>query len=225
MKVVWNNKKWMKDNFLKEWGKFSAICYKTNTEKVPPEKIAKHCLKAGHYSGCRHLMFNFTIEDIPRSAADQLVRKQQGAHFNMQSWRYVNIADNGYSAMPLLYGSKEALKIYEEHMELTRKNYQKIVDEMGKMGITGERANEAARGIVGMDFHTSLNCSLSLESLIDLANKRLCVRSQAYIRTLFEMIVKEVREEMPELASLLVPQCVAKGYCPEGKDCRIKVKQ
>lgn len=220
LKVEWTNKDWMKENFFKEWGKFSAICYDTNLDKVPAEKIGMHCFKAGHHSGNRHMNFTFEISGLPRSAVDQLVRANVGFTTNVQSWRYVDVRNNGYGTMPAIQANPKAKEAYDNAMENARKAYAEIIDLLAEDDVKGEPAKEAARGVLGIDFNSKVNCTMTLEALIAFANKRLCTRAQWYIRTMAKQLIAEVVSEMPELKSLLVPQCVAKGYCPEkNKGC------
>ena len=71
MKVTLINKEEVKD-FYRRWGQFACKCYSTNPKYAV--NVGKKCHKTRHYSGSRAFHFIFEIENVPRSAIDQLVR-------------------------------------------------------------------------------------------------------------------------------------------------------
>ena len=205
------------DDLFRRWGLFSCICYNTPLSKAIP--VGKHCLKAGHFSGSRHIYFAFHI-DLPRSSADQIVRHEQGVVKNMQSQRYVNKSDFTYYTSEGILNNLTAKEAYDNEMQNIMKAYSDIVSILNEVGVKGEHANEQARGILPMDIESKLALALNIEGLIHLAHKRLCTRTQEHTRKIVKMIVKEVIKVVPELKEYLVPQCIAMFYCPENhKGC------
>lgn len=204
--------------FLKDWGEFSAICY--NTPIKHANGIGKHCLSSGHFSGCRHLPFIFKIEDISRCCANQLIRHTTGMTINQRSQRYVNENNFKYVIPPEIGKDKELLKKYINGMEFSSNLYEELQIGLISNGRTEEQANEDARYMLPNACNTKLNITFTLEALINLANKRLCTRSQWEIRQLVKLMINEVVSILPELKYLLVSQCDALGYCPENnKKC------
>ena len=217
MKVELLNKEEVQDLF-KTWGTFSRVCYDTKTSK--PENIGKHCFKAKHFSGSRATYIKFELKDVPRSTIDQLARKTVGMVINVRSQRYCD-ESNFDMYIPSQVKNDETLKsIWENHIESTRLAYQetkRILNE--KLGYTGEKANEIARGILPIDTYSQCVVGFTIEGLIDFMNKRLCTRSQLPIRRLANKMKLEVLEVLPELADSLVPTCESQLFCSEVHPC------
>ena len=202
-------------NFVKRQGRFSAVCYNTNTKYA--EKVGEKCLESGHLSGSRHLYMVFEIKNVPRSAVDQLVRHTQGFVTNVQSLRYCN-KDGKIS----LYAAPEiekdiyltqALHNYEAQAQA---NYDYFQINMKNEGYTNEQANEIARTVIPIGVATECNVAVNLECLMHLANVRLCNRAELPIRTIVRKMVEQVVEIEPRYKPFLVPNCKKLGYCPEG---------
>lgn len=206
-------------NFIKKHGEFAAICYNTPKEKA--ETVGLHCLESGHFSGSRHLHFVFELENIPRSAVDQLVRHNIGFVTNVQSLRYCD--KNGKVS---LYASPEIKKdIYltqslHNYEAQAQANYDYFQSSLKNSGYTNEQANEIARTVIPIGISTSCNIAVNIECLIHLANVRLCTRAELPIRTIVKQMVNQVIAVEPRYKPYLVPQCKKLGYCPEGnKSC------
>lgn len=216
MKVEIINKEESLELF-KYWGLAAAKCYAT--PKKFAERIGKSCLQTGHFSGSRGRYIMFDISGVPRALVDQLVRHEQGVFKNVESGRYVNFEDFTYYIPPILEKEQNALahKLYTEHMIKTKIVYKEIISILNKNGTHGEKAYEAARGIMPMNYDTGLVIGFTVEALINLMNKRLCVCSQDHIRKLAVEMRKQVIELIPELEPHLVAACEANGWCPESK--------
>lgn len=206
-------------SFIKKHGEFAAICYNTPKEKA--EAVGMHCLKSGHFSGSRHLHFIFELENVPRSAVDQLVRHNIGFVTNVQSLRYCN-KDGKVSiyAAPELLDNPYMLKTIQDQENIVNAQYNYIQSHLEDSNIKGEKANEIARTILPIGISTSCNIAVNIECLIHLAKVRLCTRAELPIRTIVKQMVDQVVEVEPRYKFLLVPQCKKLGYCPEGnKEC------
>ena len=206
-------------SFIKKHGEFAAICYNTPKEKA--EVVGMHCLKSGHFSGSRHLHFVFELENIPRSAVDQLVRHNIGFVTNVQSLRYCN-KDGKVSiyAAPEIVRDEYLVHSLHTYESQVQANYDYFQNNMKNNGCTNEQANEIARTVLPIGISTSCNVAVNIECLIRLANVRLCTRAELPIRTIVKQMVDQVVEVEPRYKFLLVPQCKKLGYCPEGnKEC------
>lgn len=206
-------------NFIKKHGEFAAICYDTPKEKA--EAVGLHCLKSGHFSGSRHLHFVFELENVPRSAVDQIVRHNIGFVTNVQSLRYCN-KDGKISIYmaPELVANPYMIKTIQDQENIVNAQYNYIQGYLEEGHIKGEKANEIARTILPIGISTSCNIAVNIECLAHLANVRLCTRAELPIRTIVKEMVNQVISVEPRYKFLLVPQCKKLGYCPEGnKEC------
>lgn len=219
MKVTLTNRDYLQENFFKQWGEFACTCY--DTDKKYSDKVGKSCLKSGHYSGCRGIYFNFLLEDIPRFTADQLVRHEQGVYKNMQSFRYVNKYKFDYFVPKIVKDNYLAEIKYNEAMDEIKNCYKRIVEILHEdASLSDEEINQSARGILPMATLTTLSIGFTLEGLINLAHKRLCVRAEENIREVAKAIIISAIDAVPELKEYLVPQCKYLNRCPEGtKGC------
>lgn len=214
-KVTLMDEEHVKKLFL-NWGLASVKCYKT--PKKYAERVGKSCLATAHFSGSRGQYITFEIENVPRALVDQLVRAEVGVFKNVESQRYVNYEECFYYYTPPLIGKDEELsKYYVESMELIQQRYVGLVNllKVKYPNLGGEAINETARGLLPMNINSTLVIGFTVEALINLCHKRLCVCSQEHIRKLVRMMRQEVIGVHPELEPYLVAVCVAHNYCPE----------
>lgn len=212
MKVEIINQEEVKQLF-KYWGLAAAKCY--DSPKKFAERIGKSCLETKHYSGSRGRFIMFDITGVPRALVDQLVRHEVGVFKNVESGRYVNFSDFDYYTPDIINKDEQLKKLYHEHMENTKRVYKAIVERLNELGYHGEKAYEVARGVICMNYNTGLVIGFTVEALINLMHKRLCVCSQDHIIKLAVLMKKATLELLPELKDKLVPACEALGYCPE----------
>jgi thymidylate synthase ThyX len=90
---------------------------------------------------------------------------------------------------------------------------------MNEQGITGEKANDLMRTMLPIGVQCNLTMGFTIEALIHFMHKRLCVRADAPIRKVAQLMKQAVLEVEPRYEELLVPQCQANMYCPEKHSC------
>lgn len=62
-------------------------------------------------------------------------------------------------------------------------------------------------------------CEADAQALINISRKRLCSQASLETRIAWKQVVDEVEKYDPVLASVLVPECVYRGFCPELNSC------
>lgn len=198
------------------WGQASVKCY--NTPKKFATRVGKSCLNTKHFSGSRGQFIIFEINNVPRALVDQLVRHEVGVFKNVESQRYVNYEESFYYyTPPLVQNDEDLLTVYNFSMEIIKQHYEGFgaLIRSKYPNLSNEQVNEISRGLLPMNINSSLVIGFTVEALINLCHKRLCVCSQEHIHKLVKMMKKLVVEIHPELDSVLVPVCVANNYCPE----------
>ena len=204
-------------NFIYNHGIFACQCYCT-PEKYA-ERIGLSCLKEGHTSGSRADMFKFRIM-APRYCCDQIMRHGVGTAINCQSQRYVDMDENFSIYVPPQVMEDEALReMYGFYEEECRDRYTILREEMVARGITGEKANDLMRTMLPIGVQCNLTMGFTIEALIHFMHKRLCVRADAPIRKVAQLMKEAVIAVEPRYEELLVPQCKANMYCPEKHSC------
>ena len=204
-------------NFIKNHGIFACQCYMT-PEKFA-ERVGMSCLVEGHTSGSRADMFKFRIHS-PRYCADQIMRHSVGTAINCQSQRYVDM-DNNFSIYvpPQVLADPMQAAMYEAYENKCKDFYIQIRDLMNESGITGEKANDLMRTMLPIGVPCNLTMGFTIEALIHFMNKRLCVRADAPIRRVAQLMKEAVLAVEPRYEELFVPQCQADMYCPEKHGC------
>ena len=59
----------------------------------------------------------------------------------------------------------------------------------------------------------------TIQSLIFMARKRLCSSASPETRSAFKKLKAEIEKVDPVVASVLVPECIYRGWCPEWETC------
>lgn len=196
------------------WGKASCVCYDTETNS--PEKVGKHCMNSGHFSGSRGRFILFKVEGCPRFTIDQVVRHEIGVMKNVQSFRYVSKDSFAYEVPVEITDNAALLAKYHAHMMNTMDLYSEIQDYVFTKTGSHERANEQARHVLPISTHADFVIGMTIEALIHFTNARLCVRAEDKIRELAQLIKNVAIDLIPELKDKLVPNCQALLWCPEG---------
>ena len=60
---------------------------------------------------------------------------------------------------------------------------------------------------------------VNAQALITISRKRLCSKAAPETVAVWKAVRQAVKEVEPELASVMVPECVYRGFCPEMKSC------
>ena len=201
-------------NFFKNYGNVACVCYDTDTKFK--ENVGKHCFNSEHYSGSRGFYFIFEI-DCPRYTADQLMRQEVGVFKNCQSQRYVQEKNIEFYIPHIVEKDEQLLALYKDYEMQINYLLNIIKARLNKKGYSNEQLNDIIRTLYPIGCFTKLRIGFTLEALINLCNKRLCLRADFPIRIVAKEIKNQVVKILPELESVLVPKCERYLYCTEGK--------
>lgn len=193
--------------------------------------LVKTVLDSGHQSIAEYVNFVFAIEGVDRALTHQLVRHRL-AVFSQQSQRYVEFKES-FDTISELFENPKTDKD-EDYLytvankyftDVTKDNYRMYIQCLISylQGIKLGMKPEEARTFLPNATKTNIMMGINLRELMHVCNLRLCTRAQRPIRTLFNEIVKEVKNNNERLASLLMPTCKVAGYCPEHKGCGLKL--
>jgi len=202
--------------------KIPAMAAKLTHSKTKPEELHKssekelkaileHVTSLGHTSVIEHTSFTFAISDVSRSLTHQLVRHRI-ASYSQQSQRYVNLHDPNYVTPPKIKKDTNMKKAYEQTMEKIWKEYNNLLE----MGIPAEDA----RYVLPNSACTNIIVTMNARSLQNFFELRCCMHAQWEIRTLANLMLKEVKKIAPTIFKNAGPSCKTKKICPENKkDC------
>lgn len=84
---------------------------------------------------------------------------------------------------------------------------------------TTANQTRTTRGSSRQDVCVKHECEANAQALINISRKRLCNCASKETRQAWALVVNEIRSEDPVLGSVLVPECVYRGFCPEMKSC------
>lgn len=69
------------------------------------------------------------------------------------------------------------------------------------------------------DTPVSHECEANAQALIFISRRRLCTQASAETRAAWKEVKTEVAKVDPVLASVMVPECIYRGFCPEFRSC------
>jgi len=69
------------------------------------------------------------------------------------------------------------------------------------------------------DEATNHSMDINASEIIFISRKRLCNQSSSDTRHIWSVIIHELKKIDPELASVCVPECIYRGFCPEAIPC------
>lgn len=62
-------------------------------------------------------------------------------------------------------------------------------------------------------------CEANAQALIFISRRRLCTQASPETRNAWQEVKAEVKKVDPVLASVMVPECIYRGFCPEFESC------
>ena len=231
-------------NLYKNHGTFACICYDT-PEKFA-ERVGKSCAIDGHMSGSRCEYIKFRISGLDRGTAEQTLRHELGTVIpyeyqdnytfadyselvkdvspdqiikNMASFRYIDKNGFEWATPKTIKNCSEANAEYNSLMNIINTSRNKIKQLLLDNGTNTSEAVEAANFVLPRATTTTFVIGFTPEALIHYCHKRLCTRSQEFIRELANKMKTEVKKYSDDFAKELTPQCQHLLWCPEGKRC------
>lgn len=87
--------------------------------------------------------------------------------------------------------------------------------------VTTQRTDRTGvnRDCKSQDAPVSHECEANAQALIFISRRRLCNQASLETRTAWREVKAEIDKVDPILASVMVPECVYRGFCPEFKSC------
>ena len=172
-------------------GECAKICYSTKAIEDGGKDITYAMVNDyKHLASLRFAYATFTISEISRACANQLVRSSH-MDFMQESMRYVsNKKGNFEFIMPEGLSDGHKLSM-ENHWRSTIALYNGMVREGVK--------KEDARAILPLNTSTKINCTANLQGWMSLFNLRLKPGAQAEIRKLARNIYIELAAEYPQV--------------------------
>jgi flavin-dependent thymidylate synthase len=159
----------------------------------------------------------FSIEGVSRAFTHQLVRTRSG-HYAQQSQRTVNMEGFEYivpDALTLGFAPLQGLE-YRATMNSIRDGYEQLI----KLGVNPQDA----RGVLPTNVSTNIIVGANLRTLSEMAEKRLCYRTQGEYQQVFRLMVDAICKVHLWAEPFLRVYCVATGVCqfPNFTECPIK---
>lgn len=191
---------------------YSAVGAKEIKKKVNQEtieRLIRQVLESGHTSTVEHASFTFAIEGVSRACTHQLVRHRL-ASYSQQSQRYVDLSKNKLNYItPLdIAKNKKMLSEYKKTMAIIENRYRAMIQS----GIKPEDA----RFILPNACETKIVMTMNARSLLNFFKERCCNRAQWEIRTLANLMLKEVKKVAPNIFQNAGPTCFNEKICWEG---------
>jgi len=156
--------------------------------------------------------YTFKISGVSRAFTHQLVRTRT-ASFQQESQRTVNVSDHGWVTPDGLTDEQNAE--YTDAMAEAVSNYEHLIN----CGLQ----RQDARGVIPTNIKTSIFMKVNLRTLSDMANTRLCYRTQGEYQKAFQKMKAQILIFHPWAEPLLQVACAKTGICifPRYMECPI----
>ena len=146
----------------------------------------------------------FQLDGVTRAFTHQFVRTRTGV-YAQESQRTVDVRGADVTMPSRVLADEEGRALWEDAVGLIGIAYGALVD----MGIPpGD-----ARGILPTNVQTSITAKFNLRTLSNMAEVRLCTRTQGEYQDVFRAMRAAVLEVHPWAAPFIEVACVAKGIC------------
>ncbi len=191
----------------------ASVCY--DSEPTNDYRIAKSCMKSGHYSVFEHISFVFKVEGVSRSLLAQLSRHRH-IGLSVRSQRYCVEDLRQSTVVPHKLNGNE---IFQRTIDQIADSYDELIENGAEP--------EDARSVLPNACATTLYISCNARALIEMSGKRLCTRAQKEIRDMFKAFKREVEKVSPIVAGYMRPQCMVNDnypFCTESKCCGLSPK-
>lgn len=146
----------------------------------------------------------FKIEGVTRAFTHQLVRTRTGS-YAQEAMRVIDARDHAVEVPPLIVNDPAQLKEWLRAQETIMESYANMLD----LGA----APQDARGILPTNVCTSIMCKFNLRTLSNMAELRLCTRTQGEYQNVFREMKRLVVETHPWAEPFLQVACAANGRC------------
>lgn len=158
--------------------------------------------------------YTFSISGVSRAFTHQLVRTRTGS-YAQESQRAVDVRD-AHWVLPG-WSDPEANEEFDSSVHDSLESYAKMVDK-------GMPVHDA-RGVLPTNICTSIIAKFNLRTLSNMAEKRLCVRTQGEYQQVFREMKRLVVEVHPWADDFINVHCVQHGTCcfPRFTSCPYQV--
>ena len=158
----------------------------------PSDKFKRQILLAEH-SPIRLLEYDFTIADIRQWVTVHLVRHHVGCEKFVHSQR----------------------QDINAQVEVITKRLIEILKEEGLL-----REGWRERDYMYQGETNEMDMTCNAQSFMSISRKRLCYGCPSpETRQAWEVVIEALREVDPILAEKCAPDCIYRGFCPEGRRC------
>jgi len=176
------------------------------TAVMPHDKrvrLLKQVLSSGHTSTVEHASFTFSIENVSRITEVQLVRHRL-ASYSIKSGRY-NPSHTNF-VLPAKIAKNETAMVMVEELKTKMGQFIEVCRAEGI-------EFEDIRYLMPQGTKTNIMVTMNARALLNFFQERMCNRAQWEIRTLANLMHKEVVKILPELFLYAGPSCKSEGIC------------
>lgn len=159
--------------------------------REPSDKFKRSILLAEH-SPIRLLEYDFTIE-------------------NIRQWCTVHIARHFMGCEKFINSQRQDIN---SEIEVITK---RIIDILKSEGLLREGWRERDYMFQGEENIMDMTCNA--QAFINISRRRLCLCASPETREAWQIVINALKEFDPILGEKCVPNCVYRGFCPEGSKC------
>lgn len=137
----------------------------------------------------RWVTLDWTLEGVSRALQQQLTRHKLGFEYSIQSLRVVTVDDFARKGAYHMPGSVKNKALFHQSM-LAIENLYNIM-------LQGQETAQDARGILPLNVHSTVSFTTNLQALIDMMNKRFCLKTQGEFQHVALLMLEEMKAKLP----------------------------
>ena len=206
-------------------GEEAGICWGANVEdKEANYKRGVDCIKCNHGRAMEFPSIYLVISGYSSKVIREFYTHIVGNSRLQASTRYIDYSKQFDSVIPhSIANNEEATKVWNEYMV----NVAPTIQKLKEIGVP----TEDATNVLPLAYSTKIVVKMSLRSLMNMAEMRLCTRAYWEYRELMSDILTELAKYSAEWEELIydlkvfVPKCEKAGFCVESKCCGRKPKK
>lgn len=207
-------------------GEEAGICWGADIDDEEKNyKRGVDCVKSNHGRALEYPTIYLVISGYSSKVIREFYTHIIGNSRLQASTRYIDYSKQFDSVIPHSIANNEAAKkVWDEYMS----NVAPTIQKLKELGVP----TEDATNVLPLAYTTKIVVKMSLRSLINMTEMRLCNRAYWEFRELMKDILWALENYSSEWEDLIYdlrvfsPRCEKYGYCPETHGCgKYKSKQ
>lgn len=175
------------------------LCYESfdmpNPDTATRSGYLDNIIMQSHESVLEHASISFYVEGVSRNLSHELIRHRH-LSFSELSQRYVDMGEANFITPPA-FRDGEPHELKGAHLAL--EDYDYALSELGRLGVKGKKAKEAARSYLPAGTETKFVVTGNLRAWRDVLKKRDSEHADAEMQLFAKEVKRQLLVEFPNV--------------------------